>query len=353
MQLKEGLLIYGCYGYTGKLICDHAVKSGMKPVLAGRDKEKTEALANELKLEYRVFDVSDENVVAENLKDFKVVLHCAGPFMFTAQIMAKACIKAKTHYLDITGEILVFEQMFKLSDAATEAGVLLMPGVGFDVVPTDCLALYLKDKLQGADSLELGLYQKGGKLSHGTAITIAENLGESGAVRRNGKLEAVANGTLTRLIRVDQKERNAVAIPWGDVSTAYRTTKIPNITVYNILPQKLIEGMKMSNYFGFFFRSRMFKNYVIKKIKKRPAGPSDEERKTAKSVVWGEVKNPLGASKRAILELPEGYTLTAWTAIKIAQNILQKSPQPGTRTPAAVFGADFILQFEGVTRTDV
>ena len=350
--MKEGFIIYGCYGYTGKLICDLAVKNGLKPVLAGRDKLKVQALAEKLKLQYRVFDVADEQAVVENIKDFKVVLHCAGPFKFTAQVMALACIKAKTHYLDITGEIQVFEQLFKLDVDASLAGVLLMPGVGFDVVPTDCLALYLKEKLPGCNTLELGLYQKGGKLSHGTAITIAENLGESGAIRRNGKMVQIPNGTLTRYIYVDQKERNAVAIPWGDISTAYRTTNIPNITVYNILPQKVIDGMKLSNYLGFIFRRKFVKNYIIKKIKSRPAGPDDEERKAASSIVWGEVKNPLGASKSAILQLPEGYTLTALTAVKIVQNILENPPPHGTRTPASVFGKDFILQFEGVKRVD-
>jgi short subunit dehydrogenase-like uncharacterized protein len=351
--MKEGLLIYGCYGYTGKLISEHAVEVGLKPILAGRDEEKTRALAEKLGLSWRVFDLDDESKVTENLRDFKVVLHCAGPFMFTSEVMAKACIKAKTHYLDITGEISVFEKIFRMDKAATEAGVLLMPGTGFDVVPTDCLALYLKEKLPTAESLAMALYQKGGKLSHGTAITVAENMAEGGAVRRNGKIEKSAAGSLTRVIDFGDKKRKTVAIPWGDVSTAYRSTGIPNITIYNYVPEAVIRSMKLSNYIGFILRMGFVKKAMKNAIRKQPAGPTDEMRKNAKGIIWGEVKGPNGKAHHALLELPEGYTLTAWTAVRIAQNIMTTEPPYGAKTPAQVFGKDFILQFDGVKRRDI
>lgn len=351
--MKKGLLIYGCYGYTGKLISEHAVALGMKPVLAGRDEARTKQLGAELNLPYLVFALDNIQTVAEQLKDFKVVLHCAGPFAHTAAVMAKACMQAKTHYLDITGEFTVFEKMFKLSEEAKKAGVLLMPGVGFDVVPTDCMALYLKEKLNGAESLEMALYQKGGKLSHGTAITVAENLGAGCVIRKNSKLVKIAAGSLTRVIDFGDTKRKGVAIPWGDVSTAFRTTKIPNITIYNVVPQKVIDGMKMSNYLSFILNTGVVKRFLTNRIKKQPAGPDKLQRENAHSIVWGEVKNAMGVCKSAVLELPEGYTLTAWTAVKIAQEVLAKEPPHGTFTPAAVYGKDFILQFDKVKRRDL
>ena len=351
--MKEGFLIYGCYGYTGKLISEMAAKAGMKPVLSGRDEQKVTALARSLNLDYVVFGLDNEQTVIDNIKDFKVVLHCAGPFIYTAKVMAGACIKAKTHYLDITGEYQVFEGIFKLNDAAAQAGVMLMSGVGFDVVPTDCLALYLSEKLGNVDSLELALYMKGGKLSHGTAITIAENLGDATVIRRDGKLVKVPNAKLIRSVDIGGEEKQSVAISWGDISTAFRTTGIPNITVYNILPQKLIDGMKLSNYFGFIMKLRPVKNFMINRIKKRPAGPDEAQRTASSSIVWGEVRNKVGGLQRAMLTLPEGYTLTALTALKIVELVLEKDPPSGSKTPAQVFGKDFILQFPGVKRKDL
>ena len=352
--MKQGILIYGCYGYTGKLISELAADKKIPVILAGRDPAKVEKLAAKLGLAHRSFDLKEERIVVDNISDVKVVLHCAGPFRFTSKVMASACMKAKTHYLDITGEFDVFESLFALDKAAKDAGVMLMPGVGFDVVPTDCLSLYLKNKIPNVDTLELALMMRGGRISHGTAITVAENLGESGMIRKDGKLENVPNGTLIKEIKLqDRKKYKGVAIPWGDISTAYRTTGIPNITVYNCLPEKVITSMKKSSYIAFLLKWRPVKNFIINRIKQRPAGPNEEERKNSSSVVWGEVKNHFGASARAMLELPEGYTLTSLTALKIAQSVLEKEPPHGTLTPAGVFGADFILQFDRVNRIDL
>ena len=351
--MKEGLLIYGCYGYTGKLISELAAKAGMKAVLSGRDEQKVASLARALNLPHKAFDLKSIEQTAEQIKDFKVVLHCAGPFMYTADIMANACINAQTHYLDITGEYQVFESMFALNDKAAAAGVMLMSGVGFDVVPSDCLALYLKEKMLNADALDLALYMKGGRISHGTAITVAENLGHRTLLRRGGKLVEVQNGKVLRQVDIDGSRRTGVAISWGDISTAFRSTGIQNIAVYNVLPKKVIDSMKMSNYLGILLRARFVKNFLIKRIKERPAGPNENERQASTSMVWGEVRAKSGAVFRAMLTLPEGYTLTAHTAVKIAQSVLEKEPPIGAKTPSQVFGKDFILQFEGVSRKDL
>ena len=266
--------------------------------------------------------------------------------------MSSACIKTKTHYLDITGEIEVFENLYKKDEAARNAGVLLMSGVGFDVVPSDCLAMYLKEQLPDATSLEMTLLQKGGMLSHGTAITVVENMAEKCQVRRNWKIVGVPNGTLIKQIPFPDKTRTAVAISWGDVASSFRSTQIPNITIYNALPPKLISGMKWGNYFSFITRTRFVKDFLIKQIKKRPSGPNEEMRKNATAAIFGEVKNAKGETKRAVLDLPEGYLLTALTALKITEKVLENTPAVGAKTPAQVFGSDFILQFEKVKRTD-
>lgn len=351
--MKEGFLIYGCYGYTGELIAELAKRQGFLPILAGRNEARTQAVADKLQLPYRTFSLENEQEIIENIKDVRVVLHCAGPFIFTSEKMSDACIKAKTHYLDITGEIEVFENLYKKDQAAQDAGILLMSGVGFDVVPSDCLALYLREILPDATSLEMTLLQKGGSLSHGTAITVAENAGYDTMVRRNGKITRIPNGTLVKEIPFPDKVREAVAISWGDIASAFRSTQIPNITIYNALPKKVIKGMKMGNYFSFLLRTRFVKNLIINQIKKRPAGPDETTRDTAASEIFGEVKNAAGVTKRAVLELPEGYLLTSQTALKITQNILANEPAHGAKTPAQVFGSKFILQFGKVKRIDL
>lgn len=352
--MKDKLLIYGCNGYTGDLISRLAKKQGLTPILSGRNAASVKKLAEELQLPFVVFDLADTAAADSALKDIKVVLHCAGPFIYTSKPMIDACVRNQAHYLDITGEIPVFEGAHKEDAAAKKAGIMVMSGVGFDVVPTDCMSLYLKEQLPDATALELCLMTKGGRLSHGTAITIAEGLGNPSAIRKDGRITATRPGYTTREIDFGFTKKIGAEIPWGDVSTAYYTTGIPNIRVYNVLPKQLISSMKLSNYIGPILRMRWVKDRAIANIKKKPAGPNDQERETAQSFVWGEVKNSSGAVKRAVLTMPEGYTLTAETAVEIAKRVLDNSfSQTGFKTPAAVFGANFITQFEGVSRTDL
>ena len=148
--MSSDLLIYGSNGYTGELILERALAEGARPILAGRTRDKIETQAALSELEFRIFSLDEPEAIDEGLKDIKVVINCAGPFSRTAIPMAAACIRAGAHYLDITGEIQVFEDVAAMSEAAKKAGVMLMPGTGFDVVPSDCLAAHLKKRLPGA-----------------------------------------------------------------------------------------------------------------------------------------------------------------------------------------------------------
>ncbi|MFN8309823.1 MAG: saccharopine dehydrogenase NADP-binding domain-containing protein [Chitinophagales bacterium] len=344
--MTNQLLIYGCNGYTGSLISREAVRRGLRPILAGRNAAAVKVLADELQCEWRAFDLSETEKLKEALRLAHTVLHCAGPFQYTSETMIHACLETGTHYLDITGEIGVFENAFRYNEAATRANLLVMPGVGFDVVPTDCLSLFLKKQLPAATSLELAIMQQGGRLSHGTAITVVETLDQGSASRVNGKITPSKSGSVTRTIDFDGPRRLAVEIPWGDVSTAYRTTGIPNIRVYNVLPLKLISRMKWSNWLRPFLALRFVKDRAIKAIKQRPAGPTEAERQSGKTFIWGEVADATGKQVQAMLWLGEGYQLTAETAVELAFRVLNGNISArGYQTPAAVVGEDFILNY--------
>ena len=188
--MAKSFLIYGANGYTGELITRYAVERGMTPILAGRNAIAVEALAKKHHLEYRVFSLDEKDRLDSALQEVEVVLHCAGPFSLTSRPMVEACLRNKKHYTDITGEIAVFEAMARLDQKAKDAGIMIMPGVGFDVVPSDCLARHLKDRLPSATNLTLAFYGKGSRISHGTQATMTMNIGNGGAIRRTAKSQA-------------------------------------------------------------------------------------------------------------------------------------------------------------------
>lgn len=345
----RNFLVYGANGYTGELIAREAVKRGLRPILSGRSQNKIEPLAKELNLTFRTFSLEDKKSLEYTLKEVDFVIHCAGPFSLTSQKMVEACLRFGKHYLDITGEISVFEAMAKLDEAAKKAGAMIMSGVGFDVVPSDCLAVHLKNKLPSATNLTLAFYGLGG-ISHGTQATMTMNIGNGGAIRRNGEIVRVPAAYKTREIDFGEFTKNAVTIPWGDVATAYYSTQIPNIEVYTVVPNAQLKLLKLSRYLGRFLKTKFVQNYLQKQIPE--GGPSDEERAKGKTYLWGEASDEQGNRVEARLVCPEGYTTTVLTALKIAEKILDGNFCAGFQTPAKCYGADLILEIEGTERSE-
>lgn len=346
----KNFLIYGANGYTGELITRFAAEKGLKPILAGRNAEKISALAKKFEMPFRVFSLEDGAQTDEALREVEFVLHCAGPFSLTSAPMVEACLRNKKHYLDITGEIAVFEAMAARDKQAKDAGIMIMPGVGFDVVPSDCLAKHLKNRLPSATNLTLAFYGLG-RISHGTQATMTMNVGNGGAIRKNGEITQVPAAYKTREIDFGEIQKTGVTIPWGDVSTAFHSTGIPNIEVYTIVPEAQISLLKLSRYLGWLLASSPIQSILQSQIPS--GGPSDEEREKGKTFLWGCVSDDEGNKVESRQFGMEGYTMTALTALKIAEKILDGNFRTGFQTPAKCYGADLILEIEGISREDV
>lgn len=327
-------MIYGANGYSGALIAKQAVAQQMSPVLAGRNTQTVQSLANELNCEHVAFDLSDVQHIATQLADIDVVIHCAGPFSQTAENMIKACINSGTHYLDITGEIAVFELAKSMSQQAKDAGVILCPGVGFDVIPTDCLASQLKALMPDATHLALGFDSKSG-FSPGTAKTSVEGLAHGGKVRKNGKIISVPLAYKTRKIDFGDGEKLAMTIPWGDVSTAHFSTDIPNIEVYIPASPNLVKKLKKMNYIRPLLGLGFVQNFLKKRIDKSVKGPNEKQRAQLKTYLWGEVSNDKGEKKQLRLVTSNGYTLTVSGSLKMLEHTLA-SDKSGYFTPSTL-----------------
>ena len=347
------LLIYGSAGYTGRLIVAEALARGLRPTLAGRNADAVRTQAELLGLEWRAARIDDPAALDTALAGAAVVLHCAGPFAHTWRAMSDACIRMRAHYLDITGEIAVFEGLAGRDAEARAAGIMLLPGVGFDVVPSDCLAAHLARRLPNAVRLALAFRTLGGA-SRGTLSTMVENLGSPGVVRRDGKLVPVPQAWRTRRIDFgDGQLRDATTIPWGDVSTAFHSTGIPNIEVYMSMRPALRRAAIASRWLGPVLRSGVVRRTLAARVRRGPPGPSEGERQRGVSLLWGEAVAANGQRVEARLRGASGYVLTAQTAVHLAAKALGGHARVGFQTPSLAYGADVILEIPGVTRTDV
>jgi short subunit dehydrogenase-like uncharacterized protein len=345
-------LIYGANGYTGDLIARAAAARGQKPILAGRSEAAVARLAGELGLEHRAFSLDDPRAVDAGLEGVPAVLHCAGPFAHTFRGMAEGCLRRRVHYLDVTGEIPVFESLAARDAEARAAGVVLLPGAGFDVVPSDCLAAHLKRRLPSATRLVLA-FRSSGALSRGTATTMVENLHRGGVIRRDGRLTPVPPGWKTREVDFGQGPRLTIGIPWGDVSTAYHSTGIPNIEVYTAMPRARRMVLKASRFLRPLLAAGPVQSFLKRRIRSGPAGPSPEARARARTWFWGEARDDDGRRAAARQSGPEGYTFTVLTALAALEKVLSGQAAPGFQTPAKAFGPDFVLEIPGVARDDL
>jgi short subunit dehydrogenase-like uncharacterized protein len=352
MKTKKKLLIYGANGFTGQLIVEEAVRQGLAPIIAGRNAAAIASVAQQHGIEGRVFGLDARTLITRALADVAVVLHAAGPFVHTMPPMFDACMETRTHYIDITGEIGVFEQLARRTASARERGIMLLPGAGFDVVPTDCLAAHLSRRTPNAQHLILA-FRPIGRVSRGTALTAVEHMQRGGMVRREGTLVPMPVGHAARTIDFGRGPVPVVSVPWGDVSTAYYSTGCENIEVFMALPKNAQRLLALSQPFGWAINSAPVKALLNRLIRSGPPGPSAEERASGLCLVWGEMYDERGRHSVARLQTPEAYTFTALSAVLLARKALSGDAPSGFQTPSLAYGADVVLEIPGVTREDV
>jgi short subunit dehydrogenase-like uncharacterized protein len=347
---RDRLLLYGAYGYTGRLAAELAAARRLDVVLAGRDANALEPLGRRLHLPTRIVGLDDVGELSRALADISCVVHMAGPFAITSAPMLNACMATRTNYVDITGEIEVFEALWSRAAEIERAGITVVPGAGFDVVPTDCLAAYVASKVDSPIVLTLALRGME-RASQGTLRTAIRQLSKPVLCRRSGAIVALDDRS-PRWIDFGSGPEPCVPISWGDVATAFHTTGIGNVTVY-IRRSPLF---RLADVAGTLFRStlqtRIGQKALDAIVRRFPEGPGPAERLGRTSTIWAEARNVSGSAFRAVLSTPNAYDFTASAALEISLRLGSLPAPLGVATPAQAFGADFVLTLPGCSRRD-
>jgi short subunit dehydrogenase-like uncharacterized protein len=352
--MASDFVLYGSTGYVGRAAARLAVDQGLRPLLVGRNRESVSQQAMELGLEHRIVALDQADTLDAVLNDAPVVLNFAGPYMHTHRPIIEACLRTGTHYLDITGEPPVFDSISSHDGEARDKGVMLLPAVGFDVVPTDCLAAHLKGRLPSATKLTLAFSSDGpAGLPPGTLNTLIELVpyGSSKRHRVNGKVVDIAGPRPMRVFDCGDGPVEASLLTWGDIFLAYRSTGIPNIEVYSAIGLDVVRQMDVTDRIRILFRSKMVRSAAKRTMK---GGSTADERARTTSTVWGEVVDSDGNRAVSCLHGPEpGQVWTSRTAVAAVARVLSGDVSPGFQTPSLAFGPDFVLEAEGVTRVDL
>ncbi len=352
-------MIYGATGYTGALVAEEAVRRGHKPLLAGRSIAKLRPLAERLGLEYAAVGLDDTEALEKAVGSVELVYNAAGPFVYTAAPILNACLQTGAHYLDIGGEVPVYQNLFSHDAAAREKGIAIIPGVGFDVIPSDCLIKYVADQLPDATHLEVAVdalaLSDGANagLSAGTVKSMIELLPTIGTlVRRNTKLVRMPMGAGLKRVRFPRGTKTVMPSSWADIEMSYHTTNIPNATVYLSLPPMVMYSARiMSPLFLNLLKIKSVREFASRQVDRFIPGPSERTREHGRSAVYVMVRNGTGDKREAWLETLEGYQFTMVAGVRTVERVLDGAYK-GTLSPAQAFGADFVLSIEGTTRYD-
>ena len=345
-------LIYGANGYTARQIVYRAIENGLKPILAGRNAQAIVNFAQENNLSCRIFDLKTP-IDHRFLNDVHLLVNCAGPFSKTASSLLEACYKSKTNYIDVSGELNTFEDIFANAGMWQQRGLTIIPGSGFDVVPSDCLAAFLKNKLPDATNLTIGIEINGTKPSHGTLRSLTEAIAQGGKIRLDNKLKKVPNAWKTKLIPFSDQSSLSVSMPLAELSSCWHSTRIPNIQTFFSVKTKELRYLKMSR----LVRPLLFVPFILEWVKKQIGfaydAPHPRILQKGSTVVWGEVRNARGKAKSLRLKTDEAYHFTAQSTLCIAQKILNGEIDAGAYSPSMALGPEFILNLDRVSVEDI
>jgi short subunit dehydrogenase-like uncharacterized protein len=346
------LLIYGATGYTGRLIVQQALTRGLTPVIAGRDEQALRAMGDAYDLEWQAASVDDPVLLRSMTASAAVLLNAAGPFATTSTPLIDACVATGTHYLDVTGEAGVIEATVRWHDAAVRRGVMLMPGVGFEVVASDCLAAHVARRLPGARGLKLG-WDKSQTTSRGSLKTSLDLFAQGVLVRHEGRLVPVAAGSLAHDFDYGYGPQLSVAVSLADVSSAFFSTGIPNIETYMRATLPVWGAVTTAQYWGWWLSTPLWQAILKAQIDCLPPGPSSQERSEGWATLVAVAEGVSGRFARSRLHTGDVYWFTALSAIGVVEHTLAGDWKPGFQTPSRVYGPDFVLSFDEVSRVDL
>ena len=342
------VLVYGANGYTAELLLPELAARNIEVVAAGRNAQRIGRIAAQFAVESRTFELTDPECVDRNIGDVAAVLNAAGPFADTAAPLIDACLRRRVDYLDLCGEVDPLAYAASMDRVARSQQVMLLPAVGFDVVPSDCLALLVANRLPNADSLMLAI-SPSNFISKGSANTLLRHLGVAARTRVNGSLEPMNYRIQMRWADFGQGQVPTIAVNWGDLVTAYHSTGIPNIEVYFDATWLRWNLVTINQLWGWALRTPYMVNLLRQVFDTIPGGPNAEQRQAQGAAIVAEVRRGEQAA-RARMVTPDAYGCSAAVAVRVLDAVVSGQRQPGFQTPARLLGPEFIMTVPGVQR---
>ena len=334
-------MVYGATGFSGAALSGRLAGAGHNLVVAGRHQGRVRGLAQSLGVSQRTFSLNDPADVQGGLAGVEVLINAAGPFQATARALIEGCLRTGTHYLDLSGEWPVFAMAQHLGPAALAAGVMIMPGVGFSIVVSDCLMAQAARQVPEATLLRVAGSQPA-LMSRGSVRSVLGLIAGSVLVRRDGVLHHLAVGRRRARFNYGGGLRDSIPASLPEVITGQQTTGVANIEVYLEAPMAFDLACRAGAVAAGLLGERALRDTLAPLSAGWPERPSAAAQQRAFNSVVVEAVDPWRRVTRFGMFTGDGYGVTTTTAHAIIEHVLAGQRPPGFQTPAGVYGADFV-----------
>jgi short subunit dehydrogenase-like uncharacterized protein len=321
------VVLYGATGYTGRLVGAELARRGVEHVLSGRDAAKLDGLATEGGAAVRAVALDDDSGLRELLRDASAVINCAGPFTLAGDALVRAAIDTGTHYVDSTGEQTFIRMVFERHGAAAErAGVALVPAIGFDYLPGDCIARIAAEGLEPLEELVMAYAVKGFGMSRGTLRSGLEMMKGGDVVYEDGDWRPAPAGVFRASFDFPEPlgRQSMSRYPSGEVITVPRHTRtrrvvslvttrtaVPNAAAAALMPY-LQPGLELA------LRTPL-RGLLQSAVRALPEGPPEAERRAAEWTIVAHARGEDGRTSRAEARGVDVYGLTAVILVHAAE----------------------------------
>ncbi len=339
LVVKDKILIYGALGYTGNLFVTRAMDPKLPMVLGARS-QAVKALAQQHGVEYRIFDISNAASIQPFLSDVKILVNFANIAFAVNRPLLEACIASGTHYIDLASEYDDLSEVCKYHPQALEKGVMLLPGSGFNLIPTDIAATIAHQHLPDASRLTIG-YAVTGNASRGTIKTVLKDAVKTGFRREKNNLVPDTSAKESITLSAEGKTFSLINnATMGETITCWESTKIPTITTYSYFPWIMIQFMKG--------RLNWLRKFLLRHADTFfPVGPSDKEHRTETTYSWASVENEKNEKVQVTVIGPEAYLFTVLMIQEMLRRMHNGAIKPGF-VPPSFFGRGLLDAIHGV-----
>jgi short subunit dehydrogenase-like uncharacterized protein len=350
------VVLYGASGYTGRLVAGELHRRGVEHMLSGRDLAKLEPVGAEHGTPVRAVALDDETGLRDLLGDAAAVINCAGPFTLAGDALVRAAIDSGTHYADSTGEQGFVQMVFERHGAAAErAGVALLPSIGFDFLPGDCIARLAAEGHEPLEEVVVAYDVEGFGMSRGTLRSAMEAMQSGGVVYDGGDWRPAPAGVFRASFDFPEPigRQTMSRYPSAEVITVPRHTQtqrvVSMLTARTVVPIPVVSELTPYLQPGLELAMRTPLRALLQQgVGLLPEGPPEDERR---ATAWTIVADAHGEDGRTSRTVARGVDVYGITAVILAHAAtLLSAPdfdRAGALGPAAAFEPVAFLNFLG------